>query len=171
MDVCCCCTDEAALSDQVYQHKQYTLEESHQKYLHFVLDIDLSPPWGLTKGLVAQSKSQFSKEVPNKVQSRNLKWIKKNKSAAGIAWCPATALTSSKVTVLNLCTSSGHALYLYQVMRNYLERYQSYTVDIIFILKIQRGIILQKDRISILTIYKITKGHKTAKKCRRSNSS
>ena len=29
--------------------------------------------------------------------------------------------------------------------------------------KIQRGIILQKDTISILTIYKITKGHKTEK--------
>ena len=33
----------------------------------------------------------------------------------------------------------------------------------ISILKLQRGIILQKDTISILTIYKITKGHKTAK--------
>ena len=33
----------------------------------------------------------------------------------------------------------------------------------ISILKLQRGIILQKDTISILTIYKITKGHKTEK--------
>ena len=33
----------------------------------------------------------------------------------------------------------------------------------ISILKLQRGIILQKDTISILTIFKITKGHKTAK--------
>ena len=33
----------------------------------------------------------------------------------------------------------------------------------ISILKLQMGIILQKDTISILTIYKITKGHKTAK--------
>ena len=31
------------------------------------------------------------------------------------------ALTSSEVTVLNLCTSSGHALYLCQVLQNYLE--------------------------------------------------
>ena len=37
--------------------------------------------------------------------------VRYNKSAAGIARCPATALTSSEVTVLNLCTSSSHALY------------------------------------------------------------
>ena len=30
------------------------------------------------------------------------------------------------VRVVNLCTSSGHALYFYQVFLNYLERYQSY---------------------------------------------
>ena len=59
-----------------------------------------------------------------------------NKSAAGIAWCPATALTSSEVTVLNLCTSSSHALYLYQVLRNYLEWYQGYMISI---LKITKG--------------------------------
>ena len=33
----------------------------------------------------------------------------------------------------------------------------------ISILKITKGVILQKDTISILTIYKITKGHKTEK--------
>ena len=33
------------------------------------------------------------------------------------------------VTVVYLCTSSGHALYLCQVSRNYLERYQSYGAD------------------------------------------
>ena len=33
----------------------------------------------------------------------------------------------------------------------------------ISILKLQKGIILQKDTISILTIYKITKWHKTEK--------
>ena len=33
----------------------------------------------------------------------------------------------------------------------------------ISILKITKGIILQKDTISIVTIYKITKGHKTEK--------
>ena len=41
----------------------------------------------------------------------------------------------------------------------------------ISILNITKGKILQKDTISILTIYKITKWHKTEKKCRRSNSS
>ena len=33
------------------------------------------------------------------------------------------------VTVVNLCTSSYHALYLCQVSLNYLERYQSYGAD------------------------------------------
>ena len=41
----------------------------------------------------------------------------------------------------------------------------------ISILKSQRGIIFQKDTISILTINKTIKGHKTVKKCRQSNSS
>ena len=31
--------------------------------------------------------------------------------------------------VVNLCTSSGHALYLCQVSWNYLKRYQSYGAD------------------------------------------
>ena len=39
----------------------------------------------------------------------------------------------------------------------------------ISILKISKGIILQKNTISILTIYKITEWHKTEKNC-RSNS-
>ena len=43
------------------------------------------------------------------------------------------------VTVVNLCTSSGHALYFYQVLWNYLERYQSYRADTISILKITKG--------------------------------
>ena len=43
------------------------------------------------------------------------------------------------VTVFNLCTSSGHALYFYQVLRNYLKRYQSYRADTISILKITKG--------------------------------
>ena len=33
------------------------------------------------------------------------------------------------VTVVNLCTSSDHALHLCQVSWNYLERYQSYRAD------------------------------------------
>ena len=42
-------------------------------------------------------------------------------------------------TVVNLCTSYDHALYFYQVLWNYLERYQSYRVDTISILKITKG--------------------------------
>ena len=43
------------------------------------------------------------------------------------------------VTVVDLCTSSGHALYFYQVLRNYLKRYQSYRADTISLLKITKG--------------------------------
>ena len=43
------------------------------------------------------------------------------------------------VTVVNLCMLSGHALYFYQVLWNYLERYQSYRADTISILKITKG--------------------------------
>ena len=43
------------------------------------------------------------------------------------------------VTVVNLCTSSGHALYFYNVLCNYLKRYQSYRADTISILKITKG--------------------------------
>ena len=43
------------------------------------------------------------------------------------------------VTVVNLCTSSGHALYFYQVLWNYLERYQSYRAVTISLLKITKG--------------------------------
>ena len=43
------------------------------------------------------------------------------------------------VTVFNLCTSSGHAVYFYQVSWNYLEQYQSYRADTISILKIAKG--------------------------------
>ena len=43
------------------------------------------------------------------------------------------------VTVANLCTLSGHALYFYQVLWNYLKRYQSYRPDTISILKISKG--------------------------------
>ena len=43
------------------------------------------------------------------------------------------------VTVVDLCTSSGHALYFYQVLWNYLKRYQSYRADTISIWKITKG--------------------------------
>ena len=52
---------------------------------------------------------------------------------------PTIALTSSEVIVLNLRTSIRHALYLYQVLRNYLKLYQGYRVDTISILKITKG--------------------------------
>ena len=42
-------------------------------------------------------------------------------------------------TDVNLCTSSGHALYLCKVSWNNLERYQSYRVDTISIRKITKG--------------------------------
>ena len=43
------------------------------------------------------------------------------------------------MTTVNLCMSSGDALYLCQVLCNYLERYQSYRADTISILKITKG--------------------------------
>ena len=43
------------------------------------------------------------------------------------------------VNIVNLCKSSGHALYLCQLSWNYLERYQSYRADTISILKITKG--------------------------------
>ena len=43
------------------------------------------------------------------------------------------------MTVFDLCTSSGHALYFYQVLLNYLKRYQSYRADTISIRKITKG--------------------------------
>ena len=43
------------------------------------------------------------------------------------------------MTVVDLCTSSSHTLYFYQVLRNYLERNQSYRADTISILKITKG--------------------------------
>ena len=44
-----------------------------------------------------------------------------------------------RVTVVYLCTSSGHSLYFYQVLLHYLKRYQSYRVDMISMLKIVKG--------------------------------
>ena len=43
------------------------------------------------------------------------------------------------VTNFHLCTSSGHALYFYQVLSNYLKWNQSYRADTISILKITKG--------------------------------
>ena len=113
-----------------------------------------------------------------------------------------SAKNVGRVTVFNLCTSSGHALYFYQVLWNYLERYQSYTAHTIFILKITKGDIFTKnvdgatvvnlcmssghalyfyqvlwnnlERYQCYTadtifIRKITKGNNSAKKCRWSN--
>ena len=41
--------------------------------------------------------------------------------------------------VLNLCTSSDDALYLYQVSRKYLKGFQSYREDVVCILKFTTG--------------------------------
>ena len=58
-----------------------------------------------------------------------LKITKENNSAKNVVG----------VTVVYLCTSSRHALYFYQVLRNYLKWYQSYRADTISILKITKG--------------------------------
>ena len=58
-----------------------------------------------------------------------LKITKENNSAKNVGG----------VTVVYLCTSSGHALYFYQVLGNYLKRYQSYRADTISILQITKG--------------------------------
>ena len=50
-----------------------------------------------------------------------------------------SAKNASGAIVVNLCTSSDHALYFYQILWNYLKRYQSYRVDRISILKITKG--------------------------------
>ena len=50
-----------------------------------------------------------------------------------------SAKNVGRATVVNLCTSSDHALYFYQILWNYLKRYQNYRVDRIFILKITKG--------------------------------
>ena len=43
------------------------------------------------------------------------------------------------MTVVNLCISSGHALYFYHVLWHYLKRYQSYRADTISILENTKG--------------------------------
>ena len=43
------------------------------------------------------------------------------------------------MTFFNLCMSSGHVLYFYEVLWNYLERNQSYRADTISIRKITKG--------------------------------
>ena len=43
------------------------------------------------------------------------------------------------MTIVNICKSSSHALYLCQVLGNYRKRYQSYKGDTISILKITKG--------------------------------
>ena len=45
----------------------------------------------------------------------------------------------SGATVVNICMSSGHALYLCQVSYNNLGRYQSHRVAMISILKATKG--------------------------------
>ena len=64
------------------------------------------------------------------------------------------------VMVVNLCTSSGHALYLCQNSRNYLERYQSYRADTISIGKITKGNNSAKNVGGVTVVYLCTSsGH------------
>ena len=64
------------------------------------------------------------------------------------------------MTDINLCTSSGHALYFYQVLWNYLKRYQSYTADTISILKISKGNNSAKNVGGVTVVYLCTSsGH------------
>ena len=71
-----------------------------------------------------------------------------------------SAKNVNAVTVVNLCTSSGHALYFYQVLQNYLERYQSYRADTISILKITKGNNSAKNvgRVTVVNLY-TSSGH------------
>ena len=50
-----------------------------------------------------------------------------------------SAKNAGGAIVVNLCMSSDHALYFYQVLGNYLKQYQSYRVDTISIPKISKG--------------------------------
>ena len=64
------------------------------------------------------------------------------------------------VTVFNLCTLSGHALYFYHVLWNYLKRYQSYRADTISILKISKGNNSAKNVDGVTVLYLCTSsGH------------
>ena len=100
-----------------------------------------------------------------------LKTWRKNKSAAGIAWCPATALTSSKVTVLHLCMSS---VMLYICTKFCEIIWNDITViewTWFLYWKLQRGIILQKRynfHTNHIQTYEVALNRK---KCRRTNSS
>ena len=50
-----------------------------------------------------------------------------------------SAKNASGATVVNLSTSSGHALYFYQVLWHYHKRYQSYRADTISVLENTKG--------------------------------
>ena len=64
------------------------------------------------------------------------------------------------VNIVNLCTLSGHALYFYQVLWNYLKRYQSYRADTISILKITKGNNSAKNVGGVTVLYLcISSGH------------
>ena len=72
------------------------------------------------------------------------------------------------VHVLNLCTSTDDALYLYQVSRKYLKRFQSYQEDAVCILKFSKGhnsvnsvggvmvLVLSKFSDSVLYLYQVS---------------
>ena len=72
--------------------------------------------------------------------------------------------------VLNLCTSTDDVLYLYQVSRKYLKRFQSYQEDAVCILKFSKGhnsvnsvggvmvtvLVLSKFSDSVLYLYQVS---------------
>ena len=60
------------------------------------------------------------------------------------------------MTVVYLFISSGHALYFYQVLKNYLKRYESYRADIISILKITKGNNSAKNLGGVTVVYLCT---------------
>ena len=60
------------------------------------------------------------------------------------------------MTVVNLCTSSGHALYFYRVLWNYHKRYQSYRADTISILKVSKGTNSAKNVGGVTVVYLCT---------------
>ena len=79
--------------------------------------------------------TKFCKIISNGIKVIERTWFSILKITKG----NNSAKNLGGVTVVNLCTSSGHALYFYQVLWNYLKRYQSYRVNTISIRKITKG--------------------------------
>ena len=78
---------------------------------------------------------KFCEIIANSIKVIERTWFLYRKLQRGII----SQKNVGGVTVVNLCTSSGHALHLCKVSRNYLERYQSNGADMISIRKITKG--------------------------------